>query len=217
MIRIVVFALFLLSALRGNGQDGEPFVRVTRQRLYEHPKDTAERSGSDNKPFVVFSDEMGSEVWVSPEKKCVTMEKVRTPVAEGNTAIHLIWDKVSGGCEWIGIGFGWEDWQPKDLSGNWQELALSLKVRAVNGSFSNFPVAFAFEDYSGVQTYCGFQLRQASGRFNDREWTTVEIPLTDFPFIRNDANLSKVKQLMIQLEGAGAVYLDDIKLVPAQR
>ncbi|MFM2135749.1 MAG: hypothetical protein RL021_1149, partial [Bacteroidota bacterium] len=207
-MRIGVFAFLLLSAFRVNGQDGEPFVRVTRQGLYEYPTDIAAQVNSDNKPFVVFSDDMGSEVWVSPEKKCITMGKVHAPVAEGTTAIHLTWDKVSGGCDWIGIGFGWEDWQPKDLSGSWRELALSLKVRAVTGTFSNFPVAFAFEDYSGVQTYCGFQLSQASGRFNDREWTTVRIPLTDFPFVRKDANLSKVKQLMIQLEGAGAVYLD---------
>ena len=78
-------------------------------------------------------------------------------------------------------------------------------------------MAFAFEDYSGVQTYCGFQLRQASGRFNDREWTTVEIPLTDFPFVRNDANLSKVKQLMIQLEAAGDIYLDDVRLIHSKK
>ena len=212
-----VFALFLLSALHGYGQAEEPFVRVTRQGLYERPNEKAERGGNENKPFVVFSDEVGSEVWVSPERKCVALEKVSNPVVEGTTALHVKWDKVSGGCEWIGIGFGWEDWQPKDLSADWRCLTLSMKVRAVSGSFSSFPVAFAFEDYSGVQTYCGFESKQASGRFNDRGWTSVQIPLTDFPFVRNDANLSKVKQLMIQLEAAGDVYLDDVRLIPSQR
>ena len=200
MIKTGLISFLLFSVCLAFGQSGEKFVRMSKEGLYDKTTDSASLHISGASPLIIFSDEMGSEVWVSPEKKCVTMERVHAPVAEGNTAIHLRWDKVGGGCDWIGIGFGWEDWQPKDISGNWSKLALSLKVRAVKGSFTNLPVAFAFEDYSGVQTYCGFKLKQASGRFNDSEWTTINVPLVDFPFVRNDANLSKVKQFMVQIE-----------------
>jgi hypothetical protein len=88
-----------------------------------------------------------------------------------------------------------------------------MKVKSVKGSFSNLPVAFAIEDYTGVQSYYGFNSSLASGLFNDQTWTTVTIPLKNFPFERNDADLGKVKQFMIQLEGDGDIYLDDIRIV----
>lgn len=160
----------------------------------------------------IFSDDLGREVWVSPEKQCVRMERVKHPVVEGDYAMHLTWDKVTGGCKWIGIGFGWSDWMGKDMTGL-QDAAVQLKVQSVKGRFKNLPVAFAFEDYTGVQTYCGFRMEQASGEFNEFSWTTVTVPLRDFPFGRNQADLSKVKQFMIQLEGDGDIYLDDIRLV----
>lgn len=164
----------------------------------------------------IFSDDLGREVWVSPEKQCVTMERVSSPVAEGGNSMHIKWDKVGGGCKWIGIGFGWSDWMGKDMTGMDITSAVQLKVRAAKGRFRNLPVAFAFEDYTDVQSYCGFRMEQASGEFNDMGWTTVTIPLRDFPFERNNADLSKVKQFIIQLEGDGDIYLDDIRLVRYQ-
>ncbi|MEY4593644.1 MAG: hypothetical protein RIQ47_54 [Bacteroidota bacterium] len=168
------------------------------------------------KPVRIFSDDLGTEVWVSPEKHCVTMERVNTPTVEGTSSLHITWDKVTGGCKWIGVGFGWNDWLGKDMTGLEEVAAVQMKVRAVKGHFKNFPVAFAFEDYTGVQSFCGFRAEQASGEFTDASWTTVTIPLRDFPFQRNDADLSKVKQFMIQLEGDGDIYLDDIRLVRYQ-
>ncbi|MFM9028523.1 MAG: glycan-binding surface protein [Bacteroidota bacterium] len=164
----------------------------------------------------IFSDDLGREVWVSPEKKCVTMERVSSPATEGDYSMHITWDKVSGGCKWIGLGFGWSDWMGKDMTGLESITAVQMKVRAVKGTFKNLPVAFAFEDYTDIQTYCGFRMEHASGEFNDKGWTTVTVPLRDFPFERNNADLSKIKQFMIQLEGDGDIYLDDIRLIRYQ-
>lgn len=211
---LVVFILLQRVVM---AQSGATWVHVEPKGLYDVDTPADTNTWNRFKSVYIYSDDTGSEVWISKEKHCVTMERVSTPVSEGDYSLHITWDKVTGGCAWIGMGFGWEDWQAKDMSALLDDAAVQLKVRAATGSFSNLPVAFAFEDYSGVQTYCGFNAKQASGRFNDQTWTTVEIPLSDFPFLRNGADLSKVKQFMIQLEGAGDVYVDDIRLIPHRR
>ena len=190
----------------------QPSVRIRRLELYDVMKSDTLDQVDGFKAVQIFSDDLGREVWVSPEKHCVKMERISQPVVEGDYSMHLTWDKVTGGCKWIGIGFGWSDWMGKDMTGI-ESAAVQLKVRAAKGRFKNLPVAFAFEDYTGIQTYCGFRASQASGEFNDFSWTTVTIPLRDFPFEKNNADLSKVKQFMIQLEGDGDIYLDDIRLV----
>jgi hypothetical protein len=53
----------------------------------------------------------------------------------------------------------------------------------------------------------------ASGAFNEQTWTTVTIPLSNFDFKKGDFNLESVKQFMIQLEGDGDIYLDNIKFI----
>jgi hypothetical protein len=54
----------------------------------------------------------------------------------------------------------------------------------------------------------------APGGFNDSQWTQLVLPLRAFPFRENDADNSKIKQLIIQLEGDGDIYLDRIRIIP---
>jgi hypothetical protein len=191
-------------------------IRFRSMGLYDLNVSTPIDDVNGFKPVHIFSDDLGREVWVSPEKKCVTMERSKLQVAEGEYSMHIKWDKVNGGCNWIGLGFGWSDWMGKDMTGMENIAAVQMKIRAVGGSFRNLPVAFAFEDYTDIQTYCGFRMEHASGEFNDRGWTIVTVPLHDFPFERKKADLSKIKQFMIQLEGDGDIYLDDIRLIRYQ-
>ena len=97
-----------------------------------------------------------------------------------------------------------------DLIGN---CAVQMQVKSAKGSFSNLPVAFAFEDYSGVQAYYGYEKSLSTSKFNDSTWTSVTIPLSKFPFKEKEFNAESVKQFMIQLEGDGDIYLDNIKLI----
>ena len=135
----------------------------------------------------------------------------------GKAALHVKWDKIAGGCSWIGMGIGWNNWMAKDIVDIVDDSAIQFQVKAANGSFSNLPVAFAFEDYSGVQAYYGFTKELANGTFNDKSWTTVRIPLTKFEFASHNFDLEKVKQFMIQLEGDGDIFIDQIKFVQLQQ
>ena len=46
------------------------------------------------------------------------------------------------------------------------------------------------------------------------KWTTINIPLSKYNFTYQGVDPTNIKQMIIQLEGAGKVYLDDIKIVP---
>lgn len=174
--------------------------------------------GSNNeingfKALSIFNDEYDKSVWVSPEKKCVELNLETKEVYSNKSSLHVKWDKIKGGCKWIGIGFGWNNWMAKNMIDITSTCAVEMQVKSVKGSFSNLPVAFAFEDYAGIQTYSGFMKKYAEGTFNDSTWTKVVIPLSTFDFQKNDFNIENVKQFMIQLEGDGNVYLDQIKFV----
>ena len=188
-------------------------VQMQSKELYDTPELVDSTSINGFKNSLIYADDLSNEIWVSPEKQCVTMEKNSQVVFLGEASLHFKWDKVTNGCKWIGLGFGWSNWQPKDMNEVVGESAIQMKVKSVKGAFSNLPVAFAIEDYTGVQSYYGFNSSLASGLFNDQTWTTVTIPLKNFPFERNDADLGKVKQFMIQLEGDGDIYLDDIRII----
>ena len=209
--------LFLLLCANAVFAQKTAFVQVKTQELYAEPTTETEPNINGFKEVIVFDNDMDNTVWVSPEKQCVTLSKEYAQTYSGNAALHVKWDKVMGGCKWLGIGFGWNNWQPKDMLDVVNEAALQFQVKSVKGTFSNLPVAFAFEDYSGVQSYYGFNKTLVAGDFTATEWRTVTVPLRNFPFENNDADLAKVKQFIIQLEGDGDIYLDDIRIVPIAR
>ena len=188
-------------------------LKLQEKSLYDVTENKNSEEIEGFKAVYIFKDDFDKSVWVSPETQCVTMQSETKNVFADKYALHVKWDKIKGGCKWIGIGFGWNNWVAKDMMDIAENCAVQLQVKSVKGTFSNLPVAFAFEDYGGVQTYYGFQKPLASGLFNDKTWTTVTIPLSSFDFKKNDFNIESVKQFMIQLEGDGDIYLDNIKFI----
>ena len=193
------------------------WVTVQEKDLYDQAVllDTNELDGF--KAVNIFYDDYDKSIWVSPEKQCVELKTEKRNVFSGSSALNVKWDKIAGGCNWIGIGFGWNNWMAKDILDLSTTAAIQMQVKSVHGSFKNLPVAFALEDYSGIQTYYGFRMELASGEFNDSSWTSVTIPLSKFNFKSPEFDLEKVKQFIIQLEGDGNIYLDNIKVIKLQK
>lgn len=188
-------------------------VRVKEKKLYDQYEIS---TGNDINGFhavQIFQDDYDNSIWVSPEKQCIQVQRVSSSVYSGEAALHVAWNKITGGCTWLGMGFGWNNWLPKDMLDITNQAAVQLKVKSTKGSFSNFPVAFAFEDYQGTQIYAGFEKSMCKALFTDTTWNTVTIPLSKFRFDRPDFNAEQVKQFIIQWEADGDIYLDDIKIV----
>lgn len=208
-VYIVFFTLWINTQLLSC----KSFMAIQSKSLYDATSSNDANEIDGFKALYIFKDDFDKSVWVSPETQCVTMSAESKNVFADKSALHVKWDKIKGGCKWIGIGFGWNNWVAKDMLDIADNCAVQMQVKAAKGSFSNLPVAFAFEDYGGVQTYYGFQKPLASGTFNEQTWTTVTIPLSNFDFKKGDFNLESVKQFMIQLEGDGDIYLDNIKFI----
>jgi len=189
------------------------YVVIQQKSLYDADVKSDIEEIDGFKAVYIFKDDYDKSVWVSPETQCVTMQSDTKFIYADKSALHVKWDKIKGGCKWIGIGFGWNNWVAKDMMDIAENCAVQMQVKSAKGSFTNLPVAFAFEDYGGVQSYYGFQKPLASGTFNDKTWTTVTIPLSNFDFKKSDFNIESVKQFMIQLEGDGDIYLDNIKFI----
>jgi hypothetical protein len=210
MFRISFILVLVLAACK-------PAMEVQQKALYDNALTVEDTALGDFKASAIFKDDYDKSVWVSPEVQCVQMASEKVVFKEGNASLKVNWDKIKGNCKWIGVGFGWNNWMAKDMSDIADEAAVSLSVKAVSGNFKNLPVAFAFEDYSGVQCYYGFRQEMAPAGFNDSTWTSVVIPLEKFNFKARDFDTEKVKQFIIQLEGDGAVYIDDIKIISFPR
>jgi len=206
-------ALYFLPLLTACAAGREGWVRAGERNLYDSMPAADNRSINGFSEVDVFTDFIDNSVWVSKEAGCVRMEKENNHTFSGPGALHLTWDKVSGGCTWIGLGFGWNNWAPKDMNEVIDSAALQLQVKSAGGTFSNLPVAFGLEDYAGGQAWYGFNNTLASGSFNDSAWTAVTIPLRNFPFAAGDVDPGKMKQLIIQLEGDGNIYLDNIRII----
>jgi hypothetical protein len=212
ILLIGVCSLYLQACKNLYLPSSKSFVQVQQKALY----DVSNTNPNDIEGFssiYIFKDDFDKSVWVSPETQCVNMNAETKNVYADNGALHVKWDKPKGGCKWIGIGFGWNNWVAKNMIDIADITAVQMQIKAVKGSFNNLPVAFAFEDYGGIQAYYGYEKTLSPGTFNDSTWTTVTIPLSKFPFKEKDFNIETVKQFMIQLEGDGDIYLDNIKFI----
>ncbi len=166
------------------------------------------------KARTVYSNTTGDEVW-GPEA-CGEIAVGSRGAFEGN-AIRVIWNKTPD-CDWVGMGIGWDAWQPKDLSGIMDETSLSFQLRAGKGE-SRIPIMiFLLEDYAGVQSAAPLRAGYMERYPLDTTWRKVILPMSDFPAQRDGLDLTNIKQLIVELQGQADVMLDDIQIIrkPAQ-
>ena len=189
-------------------------LRMKKQLLYDEPAVDAVPQIGGFSALNLFDESMGSEVWFSKEKACVSLSKSEHLPKTGKYCLHAQWDKIAGGCKWIGMGIGWDNWQPKDLSAILDSAAIQIMLRSETDTLKTLPLALALEDYTGAQCFIGFSPRFLMGnKILPGGWTAAIIPLYEFPFERFNANPAMIKQFIIQFEADGNVYMDDIRLI----
>lgn len=161
--------------------------------------------------LVLFEDGQLIDHWSTENKACI---QAKTAEDDKDAFMRLEWNKDQDGCDWVGMGIGWDGWKGKDLGYVFDTLALELVVRSEGDPFTNIPWAFCFEDYSGGQAWMGYNTKFLKSKAIDNEWRTVALPLIMFPFEENDVDLGNIKQMMIQVFAAGVIQIKSIKLIP---
>ena len=155
------------------------------------------------------------ENWMKKTKQCLAITGTQEVAYSGSGSMLWQWNKKAGDCPWLGMGFGWDGWQGKDMSQIIDKAAIQFKVRAVKGTLKSLPLAACLEDYSGTQVWIGFSPKCIEGGIITEEWSNVILPISEFEW-ENAPNLDpyNIKQLIVQFEAEGELYVDEIKVVP---
>lgn len=187
-------------------------VSVKPNQLYIpvfNPNDTMFYSANE-----IYTGHITSEVWATVSEGCIAVSSSKEAAHSGDLGMHIKWNRQGEGCPWLGIGFGWDNWTPKDLSGVKNNGAIEFWVKMVEGERPMLPWAIGIEDYSGSGAWLGMSGNALMAEKVTTEWAKVVLPLSEFNWGEQDCDPSNVKQVIFQLEADGEVYIDDIKIVP---
>lgn len=187
-------------------------VTLKQNQLYvdnSNPTDTIFYTSSE-----IYTGYITSEAWATDITRCISVSAIKEAAYRGDLGMRLKWNKTLDGCPWLGIGFGWDNWTGKDLSEIRYTGALEFHVRMVEGERDVLPWALGFEDFTGAQAWTGMSSNAIKAEKVTTEWTRVEIPIAEFDWMDQGADITDIKQLIFQLEADGEVDIDEIRIVP---
>lgn len=150
-------------------------------------------------------------IWGIIADSCKNFKLVEDVKYSGSAALKLKWERQ--GCEWVGFGMGWDDYEGKNLIPLMDFAAFQMHVRTPKGKAFGLPFVLTLEDYSGEMAFCYTANKYFERTTIDEEWQKVIVPLKDFDDEGEGIDYGNIKQLQIEMQQAGEVYLDDIKLV----
>jgi len=217
-IHIILFFIFsslctFSSAQNDNYEFKKKLMRIEALGLYDSTE-VVSHSIHGFTQLNVFDGTNSDEVWWSKNSNCL-QGKFEVDTLKTNFLVFK-WNKDQTECDWVGVGFGWDGWSAKDMAYLKDSLAFEITVRASNREITNLPWAFGIEDYNGNQCWLGFKKEFLAKSTLSRLWSTVLIPISAFPIIENEVDLTATKQLIIQLFAAGEIELKSIRIVPFQ-
>jgi hypothetical protein len=185
-------------------------------RFYDEQADDAEKPNIGGfEALSIYSDQLSSENWHTQEPAALKVKAETEQVFSGNQSISIEWNKQATTVNWLGMGFGWLNWSGKNFESILDKAALSFRVKSKKGALNGLPWAVGFEDFSGTQAWSGVTTNFVKeGSIRDDAWSDVVIPLSNFPFEARGVEVSSIKQLIVQFESSGKVWIDDVKLVP---
>ncbi|MEM0961323.1 MAG: glycan-binding surface protein [Bacteroidota bacterium] len=214
LIRRSPLLLLALLALAASGcvqfQPQQLYTGIEAAPVPERPRSLALAAEP-----IIYSDANDDQVWFQDDVRCTQGSLTEEVVFEGERAVAVSWDRSAEGCEWAGLGFGWDNWAGKNLSELLPYAAIQMRVRAAEGRMFGLPIVLTFEDYSGGMGFAYTDNKYFERPFIDEEWQQVTVPLADFDIEAPGAkplDPTNVKQLMFELQQSGSVYLDDIQL-----
>ncbi|MEX1189533.1 MAG: hypothetical protein WED33_09765 [Bacteroidia bacterium] len=158
-------------------------------------------------------DDATKDLWGLKKDVCQDASIDHTIPYKGNDCIKLSWNREAEGCKFAGIGIGWDNYAGKDLSNLMNVAAIQFYVRTISGKMYGLPFVLTLEDYSGGMGFCYTSNKYFERSAIDEKWQRVVVPLADFDLEIENLDPSNIKQLQIELQQSGNVYLDDIKLV----
>lgn len=205
-----LLGIFVLLVGLGGCVEFKPAALYTGD-VYVAPPSKPDRISREVEPVIFKNDK--TDVWGFEKDECKEVT-LSTDIAHyGDKAIKLVWNRNAEGCTWAGIGIGWDRYAGKDLSTIMDHAAISMYVRTVSGRAFGLPFVLTLEDYSGGMGFCYTANKYFERTTLDEEWQNIIVPLADFDIETEKLDVTNIKQLQIELQQSGAVYLDNIELI----
>lgn len=186
-------------------------VHFKSARLYSTEQDMIANNVKGLNAAAIYDGRYCGEIWFTKNTACI---QVQQHTANNREQLSIRWNKPGGGCDWVGMGIGWNGWSGKDFSQCLDSAALSFSVKSNLGVMKNLPWAVGFEDFNGGQAWTGFNNAMIQGGMIDDHWTQVLVPLYTFPFVSRGVDVSAIKQIIFQFETSGEVLMDHIEIIP---
>ena len=133
-------AIFFLSAC----------VSIKQATLYDGVEPEEKVALPDDISLIVESriyDDDVTDVWGIQKDVCQEVQ-VSDVAYSGNESLQLTWDRNAKGCDFSGIGIGWDGWAGKDLSLIMSTVAIQMHVRTQKGKAFGLPMVLTLIDYS---------------------------------------------------------------------
>jgi len=162
----------------------------------------------------IFVDDIKS-TWGFEKDACKTFTVNSDIKYAGDASLSLEWDKSKKGCDWLGVGFAWNNWQSVDMSNILDTWAVSFWVRTKTGKMPTVPLTMNFIDQASKPTeYITVSNKYYEGSGIDTTWKQVVVPLSYFRFKSKGLDLSAITQLIMTFEGTASILIDEFKLIP---
>ena len=160
----------------------------------------------------IYSDDP-RDMWGIEETVCKKAEFSYDEVYSGKQAVKISWNRYAEGCEFAGIGIGWDNWAGKDLTDVMDHCAIQFYVRAQEELMYGLPIVLTLIDYSGGMGFAYTGNKWFERTFIDTTWQKIVVPLSAFDLETENLDVSNIKQLQLELQQNGSIYLDEIDLV----
>ncbi|MFT5166240.1 MAG: hypothetical protein ACI8P3_001471 [Saprospiraceae bacterium] len=160
----------------------------------------------------IYSDD-ATDVWGLEKDVCQDASITNTVVHSGSEALKVTWNRNAEGCKFAGIGIGWDSYAGKDLSEIMDYAAIQMYVRSQEGKSFGLAIVLTLIDYSGGMGFAYTSNKYFERTTIDEEWQKVLVPLSSFDIEIENLDPTNIKQLQLELQQSGSIYLDDISLV----
>lgn len=190
--------------LEGSGNyyiDEIKIIDYTKEEYNQMRAEVEDMKPKGNPNQIIYTEgKLATATWGTGNQDCINLIELNE---EGNTFISWIYESEK--CVWSKWGINWNNWYQINFKGIADKSKLMFKVKLKNDS--KFKIGI--EDFSGHSA----EINSSSFNLIQNEWSTVEIPLSQFDLEKKEMVLNNIKQLLFIGEGNGEVLLDDIRIV----
>ena len=161
---------------------------------------------------IIFTNSMENGLWGVKNNACKQVSFATSNSYVGKDHLYIKWDASK--CNYIALGFKWDNYKGKNLMPILESAAIELWVRINSGELSSIPVFFILEDYAGNQCRTNINYLNLEAGKIDTQWRKIRIPLQAFNYEKRGVNMSNIKELRLEFQRSGHLHIDNIVIVP---